>query len=569
MGIFRVERQVNGVAHLVMDDPARKVNVIGEAAIADLERAVAVLESDPQLRGVVLMSGKPGTFVAGADVNEIAAVTEREAVLALVRRVHSVFARIAALHCPTVAAIDGICLGGGTELALACDSRVATEEPHTQIGLPETMLGIIPGFGGTTRLPRLIGLTAALDLILTGRSVDAKKAERIGLVARAVPAAWLVEYAHRRIAELEKRPAKRRRDRSRARGLAGWFMDASAMGRGMVLNKARAMTRARTGGHYPAPLAALTVIERSAGKSVDQALILEANAVSDLAVGPVCKNLVRIFLLSERAKKDPPVQEPAPAPLPVRTLMVVGAGVMGGGIAALASRQGLSVRLRDLSPDSLTRALQTVRDLAWERARKGRGGAREVDLQMARILPGIDLTGIRRTDFALEAVVEKLDVKRRVFGELEVRLRPEAILATNTSSLSVTELASGLARPERFCGFHFFNPVHRMPLVEVVRGRKTSDATIVSAVAFARRLGKTTVVVRDSPGFVVNRILSPYLREAMHLLEDGYPLLEIDAAMREFGMPMGPFEVLDEVGLDVAKNAADVLARAFPGRLTT
>jgi len=569
MSVFRVERQVNGVAHLVIDDPARKVNVIGEAAIADLERAVAVLESDAQIRGVVLMSGKPGTFVAGADVNEIGAVTEREAVYALVRRVHSVFARLAALHCPTVAAIDGTCLGGGTELALACDSRIATEEEHTQIGLPETMLGIIPGFGGTTRLPRLIGLTAALDLILTGRSVDARKAERMGLIARAVPAAWMIDHAHRRIAELENRPAKRRRDRFRARGVAGWFMDSSRMGRGMVLNRARAMTRARAGGHYPAPLAALGVIERSAGKPLEQALVIEANAVSDLAVGPVCKNLVRIFLLSERAKKDPPVAEPAPAPLPVRTLMIVGAGVMGGGVAALASRQGMSVRLRDLSPDALTKALQTVRSLAEERARKGRGGARERDAQMARILPGLDLTGVRRTDFALEAVVEKLDVKRRVFGELEVRLRPEAILATNTSSLSVTELASGLARPERFCGFHFFNPVHRMPLVEVVRGRKTSDATIVTAVALARRLGKTPVVVKDSPGFVVNRILMPYLREAMHLLEDGYPLLEIDAAMREFGMPMGPFEVLDEVGLDVAKNAAEVLTRAFPGRMTT
>src|SRR5439155_5808542 len=441
-------RQVNGVAHLVIDDPARKVNVIGEAAIADLERAVAVLESDAQIRGVVLMSGKPGTFVAGADVNEIAAVTEREAVYALVRRVHSVFARLTALHCPTVAAIDGTCLGGGTELALACDSRIATEEEHTQIGLPETMLGIIPGFGGTTRLPRLVGLSTALDLILTGRSVDARKAERMGLIARAVPAAWLIEHAHRRLAELEKRSAKRRRDRYRARGFMAWFMDVSAAGRGLVLSRARSMTLKRTAGHYPAPLAALDVIEKGAGRAVEQALVIEANAVSGLAVGPVCKNLVRIFLLSERAKKDPPVAEPSPAPAPVRTLMIVGAGVMGGGVAALASRNNIDVRLRDLSPDSLTRALQTVRSLANERARKGKGGARALDAQMARILPGIELTGVRRADFALEAVVEKLDVKRRVFGELEVRLRPEAVLATNTSSLSVTELASGLARPE-------------------------------------------------------------------------------------------------------------------------
>jgi 3-hydroxyacyl-CoA dehydrogenase/enoyl-CoA hydratase/3-hydroxybutyryl-CoA epimerase len=569
MSIFRVERQVNGVAHLVMDDPARKVNVIGEAAIADLERAVTVIESDPELRGVVLMSGKPGTFVAGADVNAIAAVTQREEVHALVRRVHSVFGRIAALACPTVAAIDGVCLGGGTELALACDSRIATEEERTQIGLPETMLGIIPGFGGTTRLPRLVGLSTALDLILTGRNVDARRAERIGLIARAVPAAWLIEHAHRRLAELERKPAKRRRDRFRARGFASWFMDVSSVGRGMVLSKARTLTKKRTAGHYPAPLAALSVIERSAGRPVDQALVIEANTVSELAVGPVCKNLVRIFQLSERAKKDPPVAEPAPSPATVRTLMIVGAGVMGGGVAALASRNGIDVRLRDLSPEALTKALQTVRTLAEERARKGKGGARERDAQMARILPGMELTGVRRADFALEAVVEKLDVKRRVFGELEVRLKPDAILATNTSSLSVTDLAAGLARPERFCGFHFFNPVHRMPLVEVVRGRKTSDATIVTAVGFARRLGKTPVVVKDSPGFVVNRILMPYLREAMHLLEDGYPLLEIDAAMREFGMPMGPFEVLDEVGLDVAKNAAEVLARAFPERMTT
>src|SRR5437870_1129326 len=456
MSIFRVERQVNGVAHLVMDDSSRKVNEIGEPAIADLERAVTVLESDTELRGVVLMSGKPGSFVAGADVNGIAAVTEREEVHALVRRVHAVFGRLAALHCPTVAAIDGICLGGGTELALACDSRIASEEEHTQIGLPETMLGIIPGFGGTTRLPRLVGLSTALDLTLPGRSVDARKAERMGLIARAVPSAWLIEHAHRRLAELEKRSAKRRRDRYRARGFMAWFMDVSAAGRGLVLSRARSMTLKRTAGHYPAPLAALDVIEKGAGRAVDQALVIEANAVSGLAVGPVCKNLVRIFLLSERAKKDPPVAEPSPAPAPVRTLMIVGAGVMGGGVAALASRNNIDVRLRDLSPDSLTRALQTVRSLTNERARKGKGGARALDAQMARILPGI----------------------------------------------------------------------------------------------------------------VVNRILMPYLREAMHLLEDGYPLLEIDAAMREFGMPMGPFEVLDEVGLDVAKNAAEVLTRAFPERMT-
>jgi 3-hydroxyacyl-CoA dehydrogenase/enoyl-CoA hydratase/3-hydroxybutyryl-CoA epimerase len=240
---------------------------------------------------------------------------------------------------------------------------------------------------------------------------------------------------------------------------------------------------------------------------------------------------------------------------------------MGGGIAELASRSGVSVRMRDLSPESLTRALRTARDLVNERRARRRATPSEAAAQLARIAPALDLAGLRRADFAIEAVVEDLDVKRRVFAELEVRMRADAILATNTSSLSVNELASGLERPDRFCGLHFFNPVHRMPLVEVVRGEKTSDATLLTAVAFARRMGKTPVVVRDAPGFVVNRILMPYLREAMHLLEDSYGIADIDASMRRFGMPMGPFEVVDEVGLDVAHKVAGVLSRAFPDRM--
>src|SRR6266540_3709397 len=250
MSIFRVERLPNGVAHVMMDDPARKVNVIDEAAIADLELALGTLEGDTGLRGVVVLSGKPGSFVAGADVHAIASLTDRDAVHALVRRAHSAFGRLSALPCPTVAAIDGICLGGGTELALACGSRIASEEERTQIGLPETLLGIIPGFGGTTRLPRLIGLSAALDLILTGRALDARRAERMGLIARAVPAAWLIEYAHRRLGELERKPPRRRRDRFRPRGFGSRLMDGTSPGRGLVLNRARSLTRARTAGNY-------------------------------------------------------------------------------------------------------------------------------------------------------------------------------------------------------------------------------------------------------------------------------------------------------------------------------
>ncbi len=568
MSAFRIERGAQGVVHLVMDDPARKVNVLDEGALAGLEQALAELGRLTDVTGLVLRSGKSGSFIAGADVQVIGAITDRERLVEIVRRAHAAFSKLASLPYPTVAAIDGACLGGGLEIALACDSRVASEEKRTQIGLPETLLGLFPAFGGTTRLPRVVGLSAALDLILTGRALDAKRAEKLGLVARAVPAAWLVEAAERRVGELRQRPAASRRDRYRAKGFVPWFLDETAPGRALAIGQANKLTMARTGGRYPAPIAALSVLRHGIAGSVEESLKLEANWVGDLVVGPVCKNLVRIFLLSERAKKDAVVADASLEPAPVRALALAGAGVMGAGIAELASRNGIVVRLRDVQPAAVTRGLQTIRGIVDERSKKRRGAGRERDAQMARLLPALDLDGAGRADAAIEAVVEDLDVKRRVFAELEVRLRPDALLATNTSSLSVDEIAQGLAHPERFCGFHFFNPVHRMPLVEVVRGEKTSDRALVTAVALARRLGKTPVVVKDSAGFVVNRILMPYMREGLHLLEEGYALVEIDRAMRDFGMPMGPFEVVDEVGIDVANKVAGVLSKAFPGRMS-
>jgi 3-hydroxyacyl-CoA dehydrogenase/enoyl-CoA hydratase/3-hydroxybutyryl-CoA epimerase len=567
-GIFRVEWADARTAHLVMDHPERRVNVLDETAIAALEDSLGELESKrDSLAGVIVRSGKEGSFIAGADVDAIAAITDPDAVRTIVRRAQAAFTRLASLPAPTVAAIDGVCLGGGTELALACDSRIAAEEPRTQIGLPEVLLGILPGFGGTTRLPRLIGLSSALDLILSGRTLDARRAEKMGLIARAVPAAWLIESAQRRLAELAKRPAARRRDAFRPRGLVARLLDGTALGRSFVLDRAGAMTRARTGGHYPAPNAVLRVMRHGLDRPLNDSLALEVEEVSALVVSPVCKSLVRIFQLSERAKKAPPVPGFDGKPAPIGSIALIGTGVMGAGVAELASRTGVTVRMRDVKPEALTRALQTVRGLIDERGRRRRMPGRERDAQLARIYPTLDLDGVQRADLAIEAVVEDLEVKRRVFAELEVRMRPDALLATNTSSLSVDAIAAGLQHPERFCGFHFFNPVHRMPLVEVVRGTRTSDESLVRAVAFARALGKTPVVVRDAPGFVVNRLLMPYLSEAMHLLEDGFALPDVDAAMKRFGMPMGPFAVLDEVGLDVARKVAGVLGAAFPDRM--
>ena len=325
MQVFRVERREGGIARLVVDHPARKLNVLDADAVASLEAALTDLESAPPT-GVVVVSGKPGSFIAGADVDAIGSLTDADEVHALVKRGQAAYVRLAALPCPTVAAIDGICLGGGTELALACDTRIAAEEPRTQIGLPEVMLGILPAWGGTTRLPRVIGLPAALDLILTGRAIDARRAERLGLIARAVPAAWLVERAEALAAELAKRPAKRRRDRYRPKGFMAWLLDRTPFGRSLVFGKARKSVIARTGGVYPAPLAVLSVLERTAGLPVAQGLAAEADAVAPLVVGGVCKNLVRIFRLSEAAKRANVIADPSVKPETIGRMALVGAG---------------------------------------------------------------------------------------------------------------------------------------------------------------------------------------------------------------------------------------------------
>ena len=565
---FRVERMSAGIAHLVMDDTARKLNVLDEAAIESLEAALAELERVlGELKGVILRSGKQGSYIAGADVTQIGALTDVSAIHSLVRRGQSAFQRLATLGVPTVAAIDGVCLGGGLEISLACDSRVASDEKSTQIGLPEVMLGIFPGFGGTTRLPRLVGYRNALDLILSSRSLDAKRAEKMGVIAKAVPAAWLIEAAVKRLAEIARRPARARADAYRAKAALDVALEGNPAGRAFLFAQAKKSVLQRTGGHYPAPLAAIECLRRCVGMPLEVALAVEAELVVPIVASPVCKNLVRLFFLSEAAKRAEVVPGSALTPRPVQRMALAGAGVMGGGIAELASRFGIEVRLRDVRPESLQTGLATVRRVLDERGRKKRTPAREKDGQMARIMPTLDLTGVARVDLALEAVVEDLDVKRRVFAELEVRIPPDALLASNTSSLSIDALADGLQHPERFVGFHFFNPVHKMPLVEVIRGARTGDQALIDAVALARRLGKTPVVVKDSPGFLVNRVLMPYLREAMHLLEEGFAVADIDAAMRRFGMPMGPFEVVDEVGLDVAQKVAGVLSRAFPERM--
>ena len=554
----------DGVASLVFDRPDSRVNVLSAAVMAELDTLLAELErasSEQRVQAVVIRSGKDGSFIVGADVNEIVAITDAAEAEAKVRRGQGVFSRLEKLPVPTIAAVDGLCLGGGTELILACRYRLASDRPETKIGLPEVQLGIIPGFGGTTRLPRLIGPSAAADLILTGRTVNARKAQRIGLLDEAVPTAALYERAHAVArAFMQGRPPTR----SDRRSLATRALEATPPGRRVLFAQARKKVMQQTKGHYPAPLAAIDVMRTSAGLSIDEALDREASAVAPLIVSKVSKNLIHVFHLMEAAKKAAPEAAHARS---VARAGVVGAGVMGGGIAQLLAANGIVVRMKDIRNDALASGLRHARSIFDKAVQRKRLDRRQAAQQMERIAPTLDYSGFAHIDLVVEAVVERMDVKKQVLSEIEANTRTGCVLTTNTSSLSVSEMQAALARPEDFCGMHFFNPVHRMPLVEVIRATRSSDDAIATVFALARQLGKTPIVVEDGPGFLVNRILAPYMNEAGWLLADGASVDSIDQTLTRFGMPMGPLRLLDEVGFDVARHAARTMHDAFGDRL--
>jgi 3-hydroxyacyl-CoA dehydrogenase / enoyl-CoA hydratase / 3-hydroxybutyryl-CoA epimerase len=558
-----LEMDGDGVAWFVFDDPDRKVNILSSPVMARLAALLGEVEQaarEGRARALVVRSGKDGSFIAGADVDEIASIRDpveatRQAALG-----QAVFQRLHELKLPTVAAIDGTCLGGGTELALACDVRIASDRPETKIGLPEIRLGIIPGFGGTTRLPRLIGMVAASDLILTGKTVDARKAAKLGLVDERMHASVLTGRAKEiglSMAGGGKPPARSRPP------LPHRLAQATPLGRRVILKQARKQVLAQTGGHYPAPLAALAVLRRSAGRPLPQALAMEAEAVGRLVVTPVSKNLIHVFRLMEGAKKA----APAVRGRPVERVAVLGAGVMGGGIAQLLAHRGVAVRLKDIDEGALATGLRHARGQFDRLVARRRLRRREAEDRMAAISPTLEYTGFGTVDLVIEAVVERLDVKQTVLRETEQVVSPDAILTSNTSSLSITAMQGALERPGNFAGMHFFNPVHRMPLIEVIRGEQTSDAAVAAVFDLTLRLGKTPVVVKDGPGFLVNRILTPYLNEAGYLLGEGASIAQVDEALLAFGMPMGPFRLLDEVGLDIARHAGATMHEAFGDRL--
>jgi len=561
---FDLKVEDDGLALLTFDLPGEKVNKFSTEVIAELGDLLVRLAREARIRGLLVCSGKPDVFIAGADVREFTRVKPEDARTA-VERVQALFEQLANLPYPTVAAIDGACLGGGTELALACDYRLMSDSKKAQIGLPEVRLGLFPAWGGCTRLPRIVGLPAALDLILTGKSLDGRRAKKIGLADEVVPAAifdgWARRFAREKLGG--RKPPSRRGPRPFPQRL----LELTPPGRKAIFAKAREGVMKQTGGHYPAPLEALEVIEEGFGKPVAAGLEAEARHIGFVFGGEVQRNLLGIFFLTEEVKKETGVSDPAVRPLSVTRVGVLGAGVMGGGIAQLAADKGLPARMKDIEATALAHGYAAAAAVWRESVRKRRMTRREMGLKMGLLSGTLDFSGFRRCEVTIEAVVEKLAVKRAVLKDWEAAVPSTAIFASNTSTLPITEIAAGALEPGRVVGMHFFNPVHRMPLVEVIRGERTTDETVATIFALAKTLGKTPVVVKDAPGFLVNRILAPYLSEAVRLVLDGCRIEDVDATMTAFGMPVGPLALLDDVGLDVAAKAGEVMEAAFPERM--
>jgi 3-hydroxyacyl-CoA dehydrogenase/enoyl-CoA hydratase/3-hydroxybutyryl-CoA epimerase len=553
----------DGIGWVTFADPDRRMNVLDEGVMARLEGQLDWLAGQAgDLRAVVFCSGKADSFIAGADIEAIEELQGPADAEDKAREGQRVFQRIHDLPVPTFAAIHGICLGGATELALACDYRIASSDPSTRIGLPEVQLGLLPGWGGTVRLPRLIGLRAALDMILSGKRVSARSARRTGLVDEVVPPEGFRETARRAVL----RVLSDRDPGSDGPGVVDRVLAGTGAGRRVVLSQARANVLERAGGHYPAPFKVLEILPEILSLPEDEALRVEARAFGALAATTVHRHLLHVFRLREEARKVRRVVPGAEA-RQVSRMAVLGAGVMGGGIAQLAARNGIQVRMKDIRDEAVGGGLKHARDLFWKGVKRRRMTPREAEEGMGRITGTLSYDGFAGAELVVEAVVERLDVKRAVLQETESYVGGGCILATNTSSLPVDDLASALERPDRFCGMHFFNPVHRMPLVEVIRGKETSPDTLATVHALAVRMGKVPVICGDGPGFLVNRILGPYLNEAGHLLMAGVPVEELDQAMANFGMPMGPGRLLDEVGIDVARHAGETLHGAFGERL--
>lgn len=556
----------NEIAILTFDLPNEKVNKLSTPVMTELKSHIEKLKTS-SAKFVIFKSAKPKIFIAGADIEEIKQLKTKEQVDFAVSSGQEIFNLIEDLPMPTMALVHGACAGGGCELILACDYRIATEDSSTRIGLPETQLGILPGFGGCIRLPRVVGLQAALDVILAGKLLNSKKALKIGLVDFAVHPNLLENFANEQIKKILNGSTIKRRKTFKARGLVGKLLEGPL--KSVVFSKAKEGVLKATKGHYPGPLAALEVIKKTYGSSDrEQSLKIEREHFADCAVTDISKNLIHVFYLTEMVKKQTGVSNSNVKGKDVKKLGVLGAGTMGGGIAYVAADKGVDVRVKDLSFEANSKALKHARDLWSKLLKKKVIDSYQLTQKMSLVSTTVDFSGFKSLDLTVEAIVEDMGIKQKVIGQTAEQMRNDAIIVTNTSSLSVNEMAKGHPRPEFFAGMHFFSPVHKMPLVEVIRGEKSSDETIATVFELAKKMGKMPVVVKDGPGFLVNRLLLPYMSEAAFLLSEGMSIEKVDKSfVYQFGMPMGPFELMDSVGLDVCVKVLNIFKKAYPDRV--
>jgi 3-hydroxyacyl-CoA dehydrogenase / enoyl-CoA hydratase / 3-hydroxybutyryl-CoA epimerase len=566
---FSVELE-DGVATLLLDLPGESVNTLSPDVGAEFEALLTRYERDPAVKALVLASGKRDGFVAGARIEMIQAVTSAVEAEDLARQGQAGFDRLEQYGKPVVAAIHGACLGGGLEWALACRYRVASNDPKTQLGLPEVQLGLLPGSGGTQRLPRLIGLAAALDLILAGKTVKARKAVSLGIVDEACPAPLLRQVAVQRARALAdgtlrpSRPMARKPAGLAAARLA--LLESNPLGRSVLFSKAREQLLKKTHGNYPAPERALEAVRIGAAQGMAAGLAAEATAFGQLAVSDVSRRLVEIFFAQTALKRESGVADPAVKARPVGRVAVLGGGLMGSGIAYVTVNAGLPVRLREQNDGAAARAQGSVAGIFAERVKRRSLERLDRDAAMRLLTTTTGWEGFAQVDVLIEAVFEDLKLKQEMLKAFEA-VNATGIFATNTSSIPIADIASVAARPEAVIGMHYFSPVNKMPLLEVIATPRTAPEVIATAVALGKKQGKTVITVGDVPGFYTNRVLGPYMNEAAWLLAEGAAIDQLDAALVAFGYPVGPITLLDEVGIDVGAKVSKILHAGYGDRM--
>ncbi len=563
--MWHAELAGDGILKVRIDRRDKSANALSKAMLEELERLIAEIRRNVAVRGVMFLSGKSGSFIVGADVTEMKTMTGGTEAAELSKLGQRVFELLETLHVPTVALISGACLGGGLEFAMSCRYRIADDHVKTLLGLPEVKLGLIPGWGGTVRLPKLVGLVEALPMILSSRMLSGRQARSKGLVHDMVPIEALPFVGEELLRTVMKLGTARGIFKRPKRPLIARLTESFPPLRNFAFRKAEGAVRHETKGNYPAPLAAIDTLRAGFRQPPSMGFAAESAAIGRLAADPVTRECLRLFFLQEDAKKPAAIIEGAARPL--TDAAVLGAGAMGAGIALLMAQKGIWTRLKDIKSEFLANGMSTARKLIQSDLKRKKITPLQASDMLDRLRPTTDYSGFKQTDIVIEAIVESLPIKQQVFRDLADATSSNTVLATNTSSLLVRDIADGIPHPERIVGLHFFNPPHQMPLVEIIRTEQSSPAAIATAFALTQRLGKTAVIVKDCPGFLVNRLLAPYMNEAGWLLLEVADPLEIDRAAVAFGLPMGPLALTDLVGLDVAQHVATNMHTAYGERM--